>query len=90
MVGATRSRASKAAVKEAASPSDDGTIAEVPLDQSSNFTGRRPTLTTPQGSENSYVRDAASRLSEGLEPMHLGDHDGKYYIDTHSQCLPTY
>jgi hypothetical protein len=90
MVGATRSRASKAAVKEAASPSDDGTIAEVPLDQSSNFTGRRTTLTTPQGSENSYVRDAASRLSEGLEPMHLGDYDGKYYIDKHSQCLTTY
>ena len=83
MVGATRSRALNATVEEPTSPSDDGTIADAPLDQSSNFAGSRPVLTTPQGPENSNVRDDLSRLSEGLEPMHLSDRHSKYYHKTH-------
>jgi hypothetical protein len=83
MVGATRSRALNATVEEPTSPGDDGTLADAPLDQSSNFAGRSTTFTTPQGSKNSYVRDDASRLSEGLEPMHLGDGDSKYSYKTH-------
>jgi hypothetical protein len=83
MVGATRNRAFDAAVKEPTPPSEDGTIANAPLDQSSNFAGRRPILTTPQGSGHSYVRDDVSRLSEGLEPMHLSDRVSKYSYKTH-------
>jgi hypothetical protein len=82
MVGVTRSRAFNATVMEPTSPRDDGTIADAPLDQSSSFAGRRPILTTP-GSENSCMRDDASRLSEGLEPMHLSDGDSKYSCRTH-------
>ncbi|KAI4639533.1 uncharacterized protein J4E78_010860 [Alternaria triticimaculans] len=76
MVGATRRGALKENIKRPVTPSDDGTIADAPLDpQSSTYTPAQQPVLHP-------ARDDVSRLSEGLEPLHLvGQDDPQHTYD---------
>jgi len=69
MVGATRRGALKENVKRPVSPSDDGTIADAPLESNTHLPSQQPVLHP--------ARDDVSRLSEGLEPLHLIGQDGE-------------
>jgi len=78
MVGATRRGALKENIKRPVTPSDDGTIADASLDTQSNthLPSQQPVLYP--------ARDEVSRLSEGLEPLHLVEQDGELYTHTSS------
>ena len=79
MVGATRRGALKENIKRPVTPSDDGTIADAPIegttdvDQSNTYTPAQQPVVHP-------ARDDVSRLSEGLEPLHLVGQDGKFRL----------
>ena len=75
MVGATRGRTRKEAVKRPVSPSDDGTIADAPLEGTAIVDAQsNPHMPS---SATHPARDDVSRLSEGLEPLHLVGQDGE-------------
>ena len=76
MVGATRRGAVKEHVKRPVSPSDDGTIADALLDPQSN------TYAPAQQPVLHPARDDVSRLSQGLEPLHLVEQDGELQTTT--------
>ncbi|KAI4909131.1 hypothetical protein J4E85_011602 [Alternaria conjuncta] len=81
MVGATRGRTRKEAVKRPVSPSDDGTIADAPLEGTAIVDAQsNPHMPS---SVTHPARDDVSRLSEGLEPLHLiGQDDSTHPINT--------
>jgi len=76
MVGATRRGALKETIKRPVTPSDDGTIADAPLEGTTNADTQQPVLHP--------ARDDVSRLSEGLEPLHLVGQDGELQTTTRS------
>ncbi|CAN9127666.1 unnamed protein product [Alternaria alternata] len=67
MAGATRGRTRNGVVKQPLSPSEDDTLAAAPMEGNPHIPPREP--------ERLYDRDDVSRLSEGLEPLHLVGQD---------------
>ncbi|CAO2647679.1 Nn.00g086010.m01.CDS01 [Neocucurbitaria sp. VM-36] len=79
MAGATRGRPRNPGIKAPPSTqSDEGPIPEVTVDDNVETASRRNAYATPRPSEQPLARDDTSRLSEGLEPMPLGDEDTQY------------
>jgi hypothetical protein len=77
MAGATRSHVRKEAIKQPSSRSDDGDDTHTPLGDSTNLGARNNTYNTSQDSDYLSSRNDVSRLSEGLEPLHLVGEDGE-------------
>ncbi|KAG9187167.1 hypothetical protein G6011_05038 [Alternaria panax] len=67
MAGANRSRTRNDVVKQPVSPSDDSTMADVPVEGNAYTPSQKP-------KRLSVLKDV-SRLSEGLEPLHLVGQD---------------
>ncbi|KAH6865449.1 interferon-induced GTP-binding protein Mx [Alternaria rosae] len=71
-------------MKRPVSPSDDGTIADAPLGGTTNLGTQSNSYTPSQEPELHSARDDVSRLSEGLEPLHLVGQDDPQ--QTHNAC----
>ncbi|KAL1801201.1 hypothetical protein ACET3X_001543 [Alternaria dauci] len=67
MVGATRSRTRNGEVKQPVLPSEDGTLTDAPMEGNAH--------SPPQEPQRLSDRDDVSRLSAGLEPLHLVGQD---------------
>jgi hypothetical protein len=79
MVGATRSRMRNGADKQPVSPNDDSTNADAPVEEHAGYNADSNAYTPSQESDRLPARDDVSRLSEGLEPLHLVGQDGELY-----------
>ena len=73
MAGATRGRTRNGATKQPLSSSEDDTLAAALMEGNPHIPSREP--------ERLSDRDDVSRLSEGLEPLHLVGQDGKLRVE---------
>ena len=73
MAGATRGRTRNGATKQPLSSSEDDTLAAALMEGNPHIPPRKPECLSD--------RDDVSRLSEGLEPLHLVGQDGKLRVE---------
>ena len=83
MVGPTRSRIRNGAGKQPVAPSDDEPIPNAPIEENAGYNPDSNSYTPSQESERHPARDDVSRLSEGLEPLHLVGQDGELHARSH-------
>lgn len=81
MAGATRSHMRNGAAKQPVSPTDDGAVADVPLEGNADYNAHSNAYTPSREFESLSAHDDVSRLNEGLEPLHLVGQDSKLQFD---------